>query len=213
MSISSRMRWTILGLCLSLLGCGEDPTVQLVAQLQSADAETRRSAVRALDSYQGLHVTSALAEVIDDSDSQVRQLAIHSLGERGDRAKTHLADIERVLKHPDPNTRITAAFAIRQIEPDNESFVPVLTDALCDGDHHVFLELGAIGPDAQWAVPTLIELLSHRNPRIRALSALTLGQLGPTTGAATTALRQAESDPQINVRKMAQQALELIESP
>ena len=95
----------------------------------------------------------------------------------------------------------------------NKSFVPVLVEALYDGRHEIFLEVETMGPEAQWAVPALIELLSHRKVRIRALSALTLGQLESVAREAIPALRQAESDPQVTVRKMAQQAIELIESP
>ena len=207
------MRLTILLSCLVAFGCGEDPTAHLIRQLQDGDVEARRAAVRALENFRGEHVTAALANAIEDSDQQVRQLAIHRLGLRRDQALPHLPKLELALEHSDSNTRITAALAIQAIDADNPSFVPILTEALGQGEYGVFLELGEMGSDAAWAVPTLIELTSHRNPRVRALSAVTLGKIGPAAREATKALREATNDPQSNVRHMAEEALVLIESP
>lgn len=182
-------------------------------ELKDEDVHVRRTAIRALEEYQGEHVTSALADAINDADNQVRRLAIHALGQRGDQARAHLPTLEMALKDSDPQIGRDAAIAIQAIDPVNKSFVPVLVEALHDGRHEIFLEVETMGPEAQWAVPALIELLSHRKVRIRALSALTLGQLESVAREAIPALRQAESDPQVTVRKMAQQAIELIESP
>ena len=213
MSTGSTMRLTYLLPCLVTIGCGEDPTAQLIAQLKDGDVETRCAAVRALESFPAEHVTAALSNAVEDSDHQVRQLAIHRLGQRGEQAKPHLPKLELALNNPDSNTRITAALAIQAIDADNPSFAPILIEALAQGEYGVFLELGEMGSDAAWAVPTLIELTSQRNPRVRALSAVTLGKIGPAAREATEALREATDDPQSNVRRMAEQALALIESP
>ena len=70
-----------------------------------------------------------------------------------------------------------------------------------------------MGPTGAWAVPALIDTLSHQNPRVRALSAMTLGQLGRAALEAKTELAQLQSsDPDGNVRKMAARAFELIGS-
>ena len=58
--------------------------------------------LRALEEYQGEHVTSALADAINDADNQVRRLAIHALGQRGDQARAHLPTLEMALKDSDP---------------------------------------------------------------------------------------------------------------
>lgn len=212
MSICSLLRPTYLGICLLTLGCGGDRTEELITQLKDADLDIRRTAVRELADCEGEKVATALATVVDDSDTDVRRLAINALGQRGSRAAVQLPSITSALKDPKLSVRLTAALAIQSIDPDNAVFVPVLLDALRAGEGGIFLEVAEMGPDAQWAVPTLIRLLSHPETKIRRLTAFTLGQLGPTARDAESTLTRALKDPQDVVRDAAQQALGQINS-
>ena len=212
MSICRSMRLTCLSILLSVLGCGGDRTNELIAQLQDGDVGDRRAAVEALVICEGEQVTAALASAIEDSDTDVRRLAINALGQRRSRDTSQLSSIESALEDPQLSVRLAAALAIQKIEPDNETFIPVLIDALRSGEGGIFLEVAEMGPDAKWAVPTLTRLLSHPETKIRALTAYTLGQLGPIARDAEAALTRALKDPQDVVRSKAEQALEQIQS-
>ncbi len=158
----------------------------------------------------GGNPTDQFAEQLHDADARVRLAAIHALGRRGAAATVHLPALESALEDPLGEVRLAAALAMLAIDPLHETPRPVLTEALLAGRHEVFLRIGSLGSEGAWAVPPLVEQLSHRHMRIRALAALTLGQLGQAASEATDALRKLEADPEPNVRKMAKQALERI---
>jgi HEAT repeat protein len=88
--------------------------------------------------------------------------------------------------------------------------VPVLAAAMRGGDGRVMLQVGCMGAEAEWAVSTLIELLSHESPQLRALAARTLGQIGPAASAAAPALERATKDPNGAVQGAAKAALDRI---
>lgn len=212
MSVNSAMRLACLGFALMMLGCGVNRTDELITQLNDDDLEDRRTAVKELADCEGDEVTAALASVLDDTDTSVRRLAITAIGQRGPLAVAQLPSLLPALEDPMLSVRLATALAIQKIDPDNEDFVPVITDALLAGEGGIFLEVAEMGPDAQWAVPTLIRLLSHPETKLRALTAVTLGRLGPTARNAEPALRKALKDPQDPVRNAAQAALVKIQS-
>ena len=60
--------------------------------------------------------------------------------------------------------------------------------------------LGAIGPLAKPAVPDLVHLVSHSNPRIRLSSVVALGRIGPSAASATQAVLTALKGPDDRLR-------------
>jgi HEAT repeat protein len=152
----------------------------------------------------------SLAGALEDSDLDVRELAAESLGQIGSQAKSGLPALELALDDPQPSVKHTAALAIYRIDPQAKSYQPLLSAALRAGDGPVFLEVGRMGSEAKWAVPTLTALLSDRRPQIRALAAHTLGEIGPVASDANAALQRTVRDPEASVRKTAQNALRQI---
>lgn len=201
-------------LCLVLVlaaGCSRDPTGRLVAQLESSDVVTRRGAAREIGEHPPAvdeRLVGALAKTVGDSDEQVRVLSAKALGAIGSGAKAGVPALERGLEDSQASVRTQAALAIARIEPGNKKFVPVLAAAMRGGDGRLLLEIGAIGPQAVWAVPSLIELLSHPSPQMRALAAQTLGRIGPGAAEAKPALERAARDSNAAVRGAAQAALD-----
>jgi HEAT repeat protein len=116
---------------------------------------------------------------------------------------TALADSEKEV-------RMRAAFALHRIDPNDRSFEPVLVSAMRKGDGKTLLEVGAMGADAAWAVPTLAGLLAHPSPQVRVLAANGLGRIGPAANSTRTALQGALNDPNAAVRRAAQSAMERI---
>ncbi len=102
--------------------------------------------------------------------------------------------------------------AIQKIDPNERDFVPVLIAAMRGGDGRVMLAVGALGKDGAWAVPTLVELLSHQTPQVRALAAQTLGRIGPAAAAAKAALERAAHDQNPAVQQAAMEALERVQA-
>ena len=95
------------------------------------------------------------------------------------------------------------AARVRSIDPNSEAYVPVLVDAMRRGEGGIILEVGRMEPTATWAVPTLVALISHQRPIIRAAAATALGQVGSGVPEAEAALKRAAQDPDEGVRQAA----------
>jgi HEAT repeat protein len=209
MSISVSYRLPYLGLCLLMFGCGGDSGDKLIAQLQNPDVEIRRAAARALSQQTKVDNRGivALTKTVADTDAEVRRLSINALGKIGPAAESSLPALITALKDPEPSLRLRAALAIQKIDPKNLKFAPVLEGAMRAGDGRILLEVGAMGKDGVWAVPTLIGLLSHESAKVRALAAQTLGRIGPAASDATAALQRILQDPNAAVHGAARDAL------
>jgi HEAT repeat protein len=135
-------------------------------------------------------------------------LAITALGRLGSAAKSSEAAVVEALSDEEPPVRISAALSLEKIDPTSEQYKPVILKSLSAGDGPVFLEVGRMGGDAKWAVPTLTKLLLNPGAGIRALAARTLGQIGVRTNEAEVGLTRSLRDSDPAVRNAAQQALE-----
>ncbi|HZZ28264.1 MAG TPA: HEAT repeat domain-containing protein [Pirellulales bacterium] len=208
-------RLPFLALCLCLAGCGSDPTSQLLAQLRSPEAEARQAAVRGLDQQTNWdsRVITALTDLVADNDAEVQRLSMNALGKCGPSAESSVPALTKALTNPEHSTRLAAALAIQKIDPKNPNFAPVLVEAMRTGDGRIFLDVGAMAQSGAWAVPTLLELLGHKTPQVRALAAQTLGQIGPAAHDASKPLKAAMRDSNPAVQRAAQIALTQIQPP
>ena len=204
-----------LGLIIVAAGCGASPSARLVADLQSANVEVRLAALRAPDPSEPLNdeAIAALASATGDADAEVRRLSAVALGRCGAAARPALAALHGAVDDREPAVRLAASLAIRQIDPQDRSYEPVLTDALRAADGQIMLEVGRMGVDAAWAVPTLKVLLAHDSANVRSLAARTLGQIGPAASGAEPALKRSLRDPNVAVQDAARDALEKIQAP
>jgi len=103
--------------------------------------------------------------------------------------------------------------AIEHIDPANQNIRPGLIEALEAGHAAMFLEVGRMGQEAAWAVPTLVKQLSHPQPQIRALAARALGEIGVADGDVEAMLERRLRDDAPAVRKAVRRALEQIQAP
>jgi len=202
---------TLGGLLLTTIGCGGDPIDKLIAQLGDSDVQVRRAAARSLRELEDdrLRAIPALTDsVVEDVNDEVRRLSIQVLGEIGPPANASLPILSRALEDSQESVRIAAALAIARIAPDSESYRPILIRAMRAGNGGTLLAVGKMGADARWAVPTLVDLLSHELVQIRSLAAHTLGQIGPAASDAAPALERMSRDRDPAVREVALEALE-----
>jgi HEAT repeat protein len=201
-------------MCLLLGGCGSNVTATAIGQLGSPNVEVRRTAARTLGEQATLdaRAVAALTNAVVDRDTEVRWLAADALGKGGSAAASSLPALDKALGDTDSTVRLKAALAVQKIDPKDTSFVPVLTKEMRTGNGRVLLEVGRRGSDAAWAVPTLIGLLSHESPKVRALAAQTLGDIGAAATGAKEALQRAAGDSSAPVQSAARDALSRIDT-
>lgn len=214
MSIS-RHSWQYFCSCIVLIGCARDPTSSLVSRLSDPDVTIRRGAARALaeQSNSDEPVIAALTKSTGDNDIEVRLLSIAALAKRGLSAKPAVPVLKTALADSEKRVRQEAALAILKIDQTDSSPRPVLIIAMREGDGRTLLAIGSTGSDAAWAVPTLIGLLAHASPQVRALAARTLGRIGPAARAAKAALEAARGDPNAAVQNASTEALARLQKP
>ena len=197
-----------------LIGCARDPLGDLTAKLADPDVETRRAAARALDEQPNpdARVVAALTKSVADRDTEVRYRSIEALGKIGPAAKVSMPALKAALQDSEKPIRLRTAFTIHKIDSTERSFEPVLIAAMREGDGKTLLEVGAMGKDAAWAVPTLTGLLSHESAKVRALAARTLGRIGPAARDARAALQQSLRDQNVVVQNEAKDALNRLQA-
>ncbi len=216
MTHSSRInrRW-VAGICLvCLVGCGGRSIGPLLARLGDSDPKVRLEAARGMASIRGSSpkLIEALAVASTNADVEVREIAMEALGDKGENNGAALAALEKALDDPEVSVRLKAALAIHRIAPQNTAYRTVLLDSLRAGHGTVFLEIGRMGKDAAWAVPTLVAKLTDRRPSIRALAARTLGEIGAAGAEVDMALRRAQHDQVPAVRNAAEQSLQRLQA-
>jgi len=150
-----------------------------------------------------------------------REYAIQALGRIGTEAKDAVADCVRIIpdRKMNPQLREYAIIAIGRIASnDSKSAIPALLELMrCDPQgQEMHLQvvaaetLGRFGPDAESAVPMLIEMLADLNFRVRMSAAIALGGIGPPARSAIPALEKALGDRYGAVQGEATKALERI---
>jgi HEAT repeat protein/beta-lactamase regulating signal transducer with metallopeptidase domain len=206
------------------------------------DHETNASAAEpaGLPPAEAGKVAAALTGALADTDKEVRQQAVFSLGQM--RAASAAPALATALADADSEVRAQAAFALGQIRA--ESAVGALTTALKDADDEVrqqaVFALGQIGAtsaveglivatrdknaevrqqavfalgqihDAR-SVPALVAALGDADAEVRGQAAFALGQV--RSAEAVGALIQALKDPETEVREQAAFALGQVRDP
>jgi HEAT repeat protein len=197
----------LLWLCL-WVGCGRSRVEELIEALQAGDLQSRRDAARMLGELgpEAAPAAGPLAAALLDADPELQRLSAQALPRLGLPASEVAPAVRPLLEHEKLSVRLTAAFTLLDLDPADESPRPALLQAMTMGEGGTIVAVAARGPDVQWAIPTLIDLLRDRRAGIRRLAAEALGQIGATTES-TAALRRALSDTDDRVRESAQMAL------
>jgi HEAT repeat protein len=139
-----------------------------------------------------------LVDILEHGDALSRGFAMNALAQLGPTAKPAVAALVARLR--------------RKHDPDEAAALSRLNElrgwSLAENSTvFAIMALAALGPDAQAAVPPLIEALADPDPTLRRMAAHTLAEIGPTAHAAIPALVARLSDPDPSVGSSAAGAL------
>ncbi len=152
-----------------------------ISSERSRTATASCDAIRALASIKPAapETLSALSRAMRDSDPGVRRTAAAALGELG-----AVTELPQALKDPDKEIRRNAVRPLRRIvvKPEGSAgpaataaVIAAMAEALNDEDPAVrdaaVRSLGAIGPPARGALPTLRQMRAQPTSRSRELDA------------------------------------------
>lgn len=173
----------------------------------SRSGEFQFVAVLLLSLSTGCGGDEAWRERLGDPDPSVRRAAIRDVASKvGPTAAVPV--LTPALADADEKVQVAAALALLEVDPHNADCRPVIERALSGGQGPVFIAVGATGEAADWAVPTLVQLLSDRKVVVRALAAKTLGEIGVASEAVDAALRRGLRDNSPAVRNASRGALD-----
>lgn len=129
-------------------------------------------------------VVEALRKLVEeDSNPAWTALALTALALRKGESRQAVGPVKKVLDHPDPVVRRTAATALGRIGVPDPQVIAALIEHLGDGDaavrEDVARSLGWFGPAAKSALPALRKLLEDGDRSVRDRAAQALGRIAP----------------------------------
>jgi HEAT repeat protein len=205
---------------------GEDGVTALVEMLKDKDALVRRDAAGALGELGETAAEGAAGDlmklVVSEPDDVVSKTTVEALTRL---AKPKHKDapsegLERLLKHKDPELRLSAALVLARIGGRKAAAaLPTLQNALKDEDTHIqslsAAALAALGAEAAPAVEDLARALKDSTDReTRRNAALALGHIGKEARPAVPILAEAlAASIPVEVRQQAAEALAQIGFP
>jgi HEAT repeat protein len=192
---------------LAELGIAADAAVpQLVAALESKDAQLRWRAARALGLIGNAKAIDSLRKHAADEDSAVRAQAIFALGRLKTQDKASLTAIVGRITDTDVQVRRAAYRALLMIKADRSIIRPLIIKSLEDADPAVVVPaLHTLAEAGEEVVPALADALDHAEARYWAC--LVLAEIGPKAKEAAPALGKVLTDPRPEVRLQAAMAL------
>jgi HEAT repeat protein len=141
------------------------------------DYYVRRNKLPVALSLLGAVALSQLITAVQDQNEAVQLVAIRAIGMMGARGEPAVPVLIGLLSQTNAPLRNTAAWAIGQFGPIKTQAIPALIAAL----PLTVRNLGAIGPEAQAAVPALTVLLDSPKEHIRLQAATALWQIAHST--------------------------------
>lgn len=201
-----------LGAVPLLVGCAGDPASELAVRLESPDKQERVDALRRLAELgpQALPALPAVTTTLTDPEADVRRLACVALGAMGEGARPSAPQLSRTLSDADPGVRLNGAFTLQKLAPERRDFVPILEEAVRKKWSGTIVQIGELGPQADWAVPVLMESLAAPEPTIQTLAAEALGKIGPAARDAIPALERTARSSDLQVSVAAKTALQSV---
>jgi HEAT repeat protein len=155
---------------------------------------------------------AALTDALKDQEPAVRERAARALRIFAAEATSAIPALMELLKDAKPEVRGSAARVLGTIGRKDKSVVAAIAELLRDDESSVRRSttdaLVELGPNA---MPTLLELLKHKDDRLRRGAAHALGAMGSKAKSAIPALKELLNDNDVEVRLAAHHAIRSIE--
>lgn len=191
-----------------LVALGEKSVPALIEALKDNNHKVREIVISVLGTIgkdsDAIKIIPALIQTLKSEDAYDRQNAACALGQIGPSARQAVPALIRSLKDTDNKVRISAFWALHYIEPAvaSKEVVGPLIEAMGDNNESVQIDaakaLGAIGPAAEEAVPSLIKTLKNKTEgeashplfglSLLIEAARALGEIGPAAKESVPAL-------------------------
>lgn len=188
----------------------------LLAVLQGADADLRRSVLSSLERIGRPlpeHAALLILLVKTGTQADIRAYALGALAALGADARPAVAVLGEVLKDSDPTVRVRAAAALGQVGPRARTVTyPLLVAALRDSEASVVTAaeeaLAKLGPPGKGKVTALAALLKDSAEPVRRHALNALGELkGDAEPAAAAVAAVAAQDGSAALRRLAVKTL------
>jgi hypothetical protein len=182
---------------------------KILADMKSAEVDTRREAVLALAELgdRAKEGIPDLAQAVLDKDRSLRLAALDALKKLAGDAKPAVPNLAKALSSMDAATRQKAIQVLAALGPDAQPAASALVALLADKEHWepASQALVRIG---KGAVPALTKGLDSSSALTRQKSARCLGEIGPDARDALPALTaRAQTDASVSVREDATTAI------
>lgn len=168
----------------------------LIEQLESESAAVRAHALHTLGKIgpAAKPAAAAIVKLVGDEDNQVRREAVRTLGNIRPGPEVTIPLFCKLLREAEPEVRLYAMDAVADF---GKEAVPPMTEALehKEACYWACLVLAEIGPDAEEAVPGLVNLLKTDDRlEVRREAILALAAIGPQAAPAVDALIDTLTD-------------------
>jgi HEAT repeat protein len=184
----------------------QEAAAELVAALDSRDAQLRWRAARALGLIGSPQALDGLRKRAADDDAVVRAQAVHAIGRLKAEDQASLAAVVARLTDSDAMVRRAAMAALLNIKADRARVIPLVVKALEDADPAVVMPaLHTLAEGGAAVVPALSTALEHKEARYWAC--LVLSEIGPAAKDAVPSLVKVVADERPEVRLNALVAL------
>jgi len=177
---------------------------------EGGDQEARLGALRRLERLgpRAAPAVGALIRGLTDRDPKIRTETANVLRRIGSAANPAVPILTAMLKDPERDVRSAAAWALGSSRPDPKSVIPALVASVrAEPDRRCLAAVRTLGAIGEPAVPSLIDLLKEKDPKIRWMTVSALDQIGSGAKTAVPALIEALHEPDREVRYQIAEAI------
>ena len=206
--------------CKAVVGIGRDaaPMADNLAQIYQEGVPSIRSwagiALGAIGPIENFDTAEMLGSRVNTFVHVEKIRALEGLALMGDEATSQKEIIEAAMNKPDGRVRPDAAYAFYRVTGETETPVKTLVEMLASVNYRdaslSFLRL--MGPDAEPAIPAVVDMLSNDSVAIQESAVLVLGNMGAVAAGEINAIKRLSSSDDPLLRQAVSESVAAIEN-